>query len=149
MEIVIQKLTPLSYNSKDAKNKADYQSKICSALERKYKGSVPMFPDDKELYARVYFFTNNGVNIDCDNISKPVWDAIKGLLYVDDRKIVLRTAAVIDLNAHPFNIIDTSMIEGAVAADLTQCISEDDVKCLYIECGEFKESMIKIGENIL
>lgn len=149
MEIVIQNLTPLSYNSKDAKNKAAYQSKICSALIRKYKGSVPMFPADKELYARVYFFTNNGVNIDCDNISKPVWDAVNGLLYVDDRKIVLRTAAVIDLNAHPFNIIDTSMIEGAVAADLSQCISEDDVKCLYIECGEFKESMIKIGENIL
>lgn len=99
MEIVIQNLTPLSYNSKDAKNKAAYQSKICSALTRKYKGSVPMFPADKELYARVYFFTNNGVNFDCDNISKPVWDAVNGLLYVDDRKIVLRTAAVIDYNS--------------------------------------------------
>ena len=94
----------------------------------------------------MYFFTSDGVNVDCDNISKPIWDAVNGLVYVDDRKIVMRTASVIDVNLHPFNVIDTSSIESGVAADLMQEPASSDVKCLYIECGEFKESMIKIGE---
>lgn len=144
MEIVIRGLVPLSYNSR---NKAVYQNQIRSAFLRKYRGKVPQFPSTEELYARVYFFTSDGVNVDCDNISKPIWDAVNNLLYVDDRKIVMRTAAVIDVNLHPFNyIIDTSSIEGSVAADLMQGLSALDVKCLYIECGKFKESMIKIGE---
>ena len=144
MEIVIRGLVPLSYNSR---NKALYQRQIRAAFLRKYKGAVPTFPANEELYARVYFFTSDGVTVDCDNISKPIWDAVNNLVYVDDRKIVMRTATVIDVNQHPFNIIDTSSIDGGVAADLMQCLAETDVKCLYIECGLFKESMIKIGET--
>lgn len=144
MEIVIRGLVPLSYNSR---HKTLYQNQIRSAFLRKYRGSVPTFPPSEELYARVYFFTSDGVNVDCDNISKPIWDAVNGLVYVDDRKIVMRTAAVIDVNIHPFNIIDTSSIESAVAADLMSELASSDVKCLYIECGQFQESMIKIGET--
>ncbi len=143
MELVIRGLVPLSYN---AKSKTVYQKKIRSAFLRKYKGVVPTFPANEELYARVYFFTSDGVNVDSDNISKPIWDAVNNLVYVDDRKIVMRIAAVIDVNLHPINIIDTSSIDGAVAADLMQGLSEVDVKCLYIECNKFKESMIRIGE---
>lgn len=143
MEIVIRGLVPLSYNSK---HKAFYQNQIRSAFLRKYRGAVPTFRADEELYAKVYFFTSDGVNVDCDNISKPIWDAVNGLVYVDDRKIVMRTAAVIDVNLHPINIIDTTFIESAVAIDLIQGLTSSDVKCLYIECGKFKESMIKIGE---
>ncbi len=108
-----------------------------------------MFPADKELYARVYFFTSNGVTVDCDNISKPVWDAVNNLLYVDDRRIIMRTAAVIDVNKHPIICIDTSLIDGNVAAELMQGLTESDVKCLYLECGEYNDSMIKIGELIV
>lgn len=147
MEIVIKGLVPLSYNSKNTKNKEAYHKQIRSAFLRKYKGTVPTFPANEELYARVYFFTSDGINVDCDNISKPIWDAVNGLVYVDDRKIVMRTAAVIDVRQHPFRVIDASSIDGAVAADLMQGLTETEVKCLYIECGKFKESMIKIGED--
>ena len=104
-----------------------------------------MFPPDKELYARVYFFTSDGVNVDCDNISKPIWDAVNKLVYDDDRKIIMRTASVIDVNIHQL-AIDASTIDSDVAADLMQGLTEDDVRCLYIECGEFNESMISIGQ---
>ncbi len=143
MELVIRNLVPLSYNSR---NKVSYQNQIRSAFQRKYKGVVPTFHANEELYARVYFFTSDGVNVDCDNISKPIWDAVNNLVYVDDRKIVMRTAAVIDVNIHSFSIIDTSSIDSVVAADLMQGLTETNVKCLYIECSKFKESMIKIGE---
>lgn len=142
MEIVIRGLVPLSYNSR---NKKAYQARIRSAFLRRYRGHVPMFPPNEELYARVYFFTSDGINVDCDNISKPIWDAVNNLVYVDDRKIVMRTAAVIDMNSHPMGIIDASSIDSSVAADLMQGLADADVKCLYIECGVFKESMIKIG----
>jgi len=146
MELVIRGLVPLSYNSRSPKNKDAYSKKIRSAFLRKFKGDVPKFPPNEELYARVYFFTSSGVNVDCDNISKPIWDAVNNLLYVDDRKIVMRTAAVVDVNIHPYHFIDASSIDGAVAADLMQGLADTDVKCLYIECGKFKESRIKIGE---
>lgn len=143
MEVVIKGLVPLSYNSR---NKAVYQNIIRAAFQRRYRGAVPCFPATEELYARVYFFTSDGVNVDADNISKPIWDAVNGIAYVDDRKIVMRTAAVVDVNTHPFNTIDTSGMSGAVAADLIQGLTETNVKCLYIECGRFNESMIKVGE---
>lgn len=60
MEIVIRGLVPLSYNSKKTKNKEAYFKKIRSAFLRKYKGNVPKFPANEELYARVYFFTSDG-----------------------------------------------------------------------------------------
>ena len=110
MELVIHGLVPLSYNSRNVNNKKAYSNQIRSAFLRKYKGAVPRFPADEELYARVYFFMSDGVNIDCDNISKPIWDAVRGLVYEDDRNIEFRTASVIDVNIHPFNIIDTSSI---------------------------------------
>jgi len=144
MEIVIRGLVPLSYNSK---NKKAYQRRILSAFQRKYRGAVPKFPAYEELYARVYYFTSDGVNVDSDNISKPIWDAVNNVVYVDDRKIVMRTAAVIDINLHPLTTIDTSSIDSDAAADLMQGLAESDVKCLYIECGKFKESMIKIGDQ--
>lgn len=143
MEIVIRGLVPLSYNSR---NKAAYQNQIRSAFLRKFRGAVPTFPPNEELYARVYFFTSDGVNVDCDNISKPIWDAVNSLVYVDDRKIVMRTAAVVDVNLHPIGVIDASSIDSSVAVDLMQGLADANVKCLYIECGVFKESMIKIGK---
>ncbi len=85
--------------------------------------------------------------MDSDNISKPIWDAVNNLVYVDDRKIVMRTAAVIDVNMHSFNQIDTELIDSDVAADLMQNLTDANVKCLYIECGNFNESMIKVGEG--
>ena len=94
----------------------------------------------------MFFFTSDGVNVDADNISKPIWDAVNGVVYVDDRKIIMRTAAVIDVRTHSFNTIVTSGISGEVAANLIQNLTEKNVRCLYIECGEFEEPMIKIGE---
>ena len=145
MEVVIKGLVPLSYNSR---NKAVYQEFIRKAFLRRFRGTVPCFPATDELYARVYFFTSDGVTVDADNISKPIWDAVNGMVYVDDRMIVMRTAAVIDVNKHPFSTIDTSGISGSVAADLMQNLTETNVKCLFIECGRFDESMIKIGEAV-
>ncbi len=146
MEIVINGIVPLSYNSKNTKNKDIYQKAIINAFQRKFRGTVPCFSSSEELYARIFFFTSDGVKVDADNISKPIWDAINGMVYLDDRMIVMRTAAVIDVKTPPFNTIDTKGIRGSTAADLIQCLTERNVKCLYIECGIFNESMIKIGE---
>lgn len=145
MQIVINGLVPLSYNSR---NKNLFQSIIRSALQRKYHGVVPRFADNVELFARVYYFTSDGVTVDCDNISKPIWDALNGLLYTDDRFIVMRTAAVIDVNLHQFTTIDTSLVESDAAADLMQALAAKDVKCMFLECNQFNESMIKLGINI-
>lgn len=146
MEIVIRGVTPKSYNSR---KKDAYQNQIQSAVKRKYRGKVPCFTADSELYARVYYFTSKGVTVDADNISKPVWDALNGLLYVDDKNIVMRTAAVIDIKKHPISKIDTKDMDSSVVVDLIQNLTEDEVQCMYIECGKFSESMIKFGGTTL
>ena len=124
MELVIRGVVPLSYNSK---KKDVYQKKIRSAFLRKFKGNVPKFPTGIELYAKAFFFTSDGVNVDTDNISKPIWDALNGLLYDDDCNIVLRMASV-------------------MAVELMKGLTDKNVKCLYLECSQFYDTMVKIGE---
>ena len=143
MELVIRGVVPLSYNSK---KKDVYQKKIRSAFLRKFKGNVPKFPTGIELYAKAFFFTSDGVNVDTDNISKPIWDALNGLLYDDDCNIVLRMASVIDVERHPITTIDATTIDGDVAVELMQGLTDKNVKCLYLECSQFYDTMVKIGE---
>lgn len=42
-----------------------------------------------DLYGAIYYFFNENVNLDVDNISKPIWDALKNHLYDDDKLIKL------------------------------------------------------------
>ena len=107
---------------------------------------MPKFPTGIELYAKAFFFTSDGVNVDTDNISKPIWDALNGLLYDDDCNIVLRMASVIDVERHPITTIDATKIDGDVAVELMQGLTDKNVKCLYLECSQFYDTMVKIGE---
>lgn len=93
--IKLRKSTPVSYNSSDSKKRERYKGAIVEAFSRNYNGKVPKFRKGIELYGQVYFFTSDGTDLDADNISKPVWDALIGTIYEDDKQIVQRTSTVI------------------------------------------------------
>lgn len=139
--VQLKKSTPFSYNSTDAKKKDKYVQLIRDTFDKEYKGKVPKLGKGNELYGQVYFFTSEGTDLDADNISKPVWDALEGLVYENDKQIVMRKSAVIYKNRHDLIALDGN---SARAADLLQVIQKKMVKCIYIECGHFNESMVEI-----
>lgn len=143
--VKLGKSTPFSYNSSDAKKKRLYMKRIVDAFNMNYKGKIPKFKKGVELYGQVYFFTSEGTNLDADNISKPVWDALRGTVYEDDKQIVSRTSTVVYTKTH--NSISISG-ETDVAVELFQNLLSNNVKCLYIECGHFSETMIEIEKEL-
>ena len=142
--IQLGKTTPFSYNSTDKKKKRLYVKRIQDAFSRVYNGRIPKYRRGVELYGQVYFFTSEGTDLDADNISKPVWDALKGEVYDDDKQIVSRASTVVYTKRH-----DSISIDGTtdMAADLLQVLTRKNVKCLYIECGRFNETMIQIDKE--
>ena len=75
--VQLKKSTPFSYNSTDAKKRDKYVQLIRNTFDKEYKGKVPKLGKGNELYGQVYFFTSEGTDLDADNISKPVWDALE------------------------------------------------------------------------
>ena len=144
--IKLRKSTPVSYNSSDSKKRERYKGTIVEAFSRNYNGKVPKFRKGIELYGQVYFFTSDGTDLDADNISKPVWDALIGTIYEDDKQIVQRTSTVIYTKKH-----DLIQINGDsdTSAELLQILTGNNVKCIYVECGYFKETMIEIEKEDL
>lgn len=144
--IKLRKSTPVSYNSSDSKKRERYKGTIVEAFSRNYNGKVPKFRKGIELYGQVYFFTSDGTDLDADNISKPVWDALIGTIYEDDKQIVQRTSTVIYTKKH--NLIQING-NSNTSAELLQILTGNNVKCIYVECGYFKETMIKIEKEDL
>ena len=142
--IKLRKSTPVSYNSADSKKRERYKGTILDAFSRNYNGKVPKFRKGVELYGHVYYFTSDGTDLDADNISKPVWDALIGIVYDDDKQIVQRTSTVVYTNKH-----DLIQINGDsyTSAELLQILTGNNVKCIYVECGYFKETMIEIEKE--
>lgn len=79
----------------------------------------------------VYYFFKKDFNHDADNISKPVWDSLRSLVYDDDRQIKLRIAAVFDLSSTNINEIDMTNMPADVLIDLLESIEKED-HTLYI-----------------
>ena len=117
---------------------------IVSAFAKTYNGKIPKYKKGIELYGQVYFFTSDDTDLDADNLSKPVWDALIGTVYDDDKQIVSRTSTIVYTRAH-----DVIPINGCydTAAELLQILTKKSVRCIYIECGYFDETMIEIEKE--
>lgn len=139
--VQLKNSTPFSYNSTNTKKRDKYVQLIRDTFDKEYKGKVPKYRKGNKLYGQVYFFTSEGTDLDADNISKPVWDALEGLVYDNDKQIVMRKSSVIYKTRHDLIALDGNSDR---AADLIQVIQRKTVKCIYIECGHFNESMVKI-----
>src|SRR5258708_3644465 len=101
--IVPQK--PKSHNKwkKDSSRGQSYQEAISRSFQSAYPGHQPLTGN---LYGTVYYFFKIDLRSDADNISKPVWDCLCNLIYVDDKQVKLRTAGVFDLNKNAISELD-------------------------------------------
>lgn len=74
----------------------------------------------------------------------PNFVALIGTVYDDDKQIVQRTSTVVYTKKH-----DLIQINGDsdTSAELLQILTGNNVKCIYVECGCFKETMIEIEKE--
>lgn len=121
---------PESYNANNTR-KNIYKKKISSTYNRFFTGKID---DGKDLYAIVYYFFREDLNLDADNISKPMWDALNDVGYSDDNQIKIRTAVSINLCKYDIIDFDQDNIPSEIAKDLFECLMESD-HTLYIEVG--------------
>ena len=141
MNNFIFKSRPLSYNSCSGTKKINYKTALSSSLAS-YNPSYSI--QSGELYAIIYYFFNKDLNLDADNLSKPVWDCLNGILYNDDKQIKIRTAGSFDLTAGDYSVIDMSDLQGNLVVDLLEAFENED-HIVYIECGNYSPSMFKFN----
>lgn len=132
---------PRSVNSSPRTKMAYYQSLRYSYA--KYVGNSPLLAE--ELYGVVYYFYRGRNDLDADNLSKPIWDALNNSAYVDDKLIRLRCSGLFDLESEDISILDLSTMPDIVLNDFIDMINNKEKHILYIELGSFDHDMLKLG----
>ena len=141
MHNFILKNRPLSYNSCRGSKKDNYKAAIEAAFTR-YNPAHALLTG--ELYATIYYFYNTNLDLDTDNLSKPVWDCLCGFLFGDDQQIKIRVAGSFDLKNGDYSLIDFSGLQGDLLADLLDAFGNEE-HIVYVECGNFNPAMYKFN----
>ncbi|MCL2144761.1 MAG: RusA family crossover junction endodeoxyribonuclease [Endomicrobia bacterium] len=145
MRNFVFKRQPKGYQgSKKFKSNAARDSYI-NGLEKAFKQSNPAAAlITGDLYGVVYYFQKKHTGTDADNISKLIWDCLKGIVFKDDQQIKLRTAGIVDISKGDLNVIDFTNVRGEIIAELIEAFDTAD-HFTYIECGLLNKSMYKFN----
>lgn len=84
---------PASVNASPP-TKSRWKTKVAAAASQVF--SEPL--EDIDLRIVITFFCNGLPDFDTDNMSKPICDCLKGILYLDDSQLMERNARFRDLN---------------------------------------------------
>lgn len=122
--------------SVQAKKSEQYKLRVLEACQRYHPTADHLLGP---LYGIVYFFHKKPNDLDADNLSKPIWDALEGHFYEDDRVIQLRTSGVRDLRAG-IGILDLTNMPESVADDFIEALGDKDY-LLYVEIGPLAPEM--------
>lgn len=132
---------PQSYNNNTGALKSKYKAALEQSLWA-YNAGLQLLHND--LYAVVYHFFYVDLCIDTDNLSKPVWDSLNGILYNDDKQIKVRIAGSFNLTAGDYNRMDFTGLQGKVVVDLLDALDNED-HVVYVECGNLGMKMYKFN----
>ncbi|MEZ0540903.1 RusA family crossover junction endodeoxyribonuclease [Fibrella arboris] len=138
------KTRPKSYNSwgsTTVAKKKSYIQRIEKAFSTSYPGHIPL---NKDLYGLVYHFYKESGGHDADNISKPVWDCLRGILYDDDKRVKMRIVGSFEMTTDYITVIGSSGLSGKLIAELLDALETED-HLLYVECGTFSPAMIQLN----
>jgi hypothetical protein len=98
---------PVSQNNRGSAKIVAYRLALQSKMNAIYGAGSHMFNVTDDLYGLVYYFRKRIFGFDADNVSKPLWDALESVCYVNDKVIKLRLAGVITQDYHQNYIIPT------------------------------------------
>ena len=135
---------PRSIQAKNKRHSEIYRENIRSAF-REYHVNVELL--NGNLYGAVYYFHSIPTQLDADNLSKPIWDALKDVVYPDDNAIKLRTVGILDLGSGApdiLNVLDLSLMPDSLMTDFLEMIDNKE-HILYIEVGELNYGLFRFG----
>ena len=136
-------IRPRSINAKKVKSTEKYKELVRDCLKRYYPNSPVQ--NDEKLYGIVYYFYKRKTDIDADNLSKPIWDALRTVLYNDDRIIKLRYAGLYDLNNAVTKLDFTKMPKAVYMDFLNYTEDTKNEHLIYIELGNLNDNLYIIG----
>jgi Holliday junction resolvase RusA-like endonuclease len=131
------------WNKASKMSKDNYKKAIEEAFEKFNQISEPL---TDELYGVLYHFFKEDKQVDADNLSKPIWDCLRGFLYVDDRQVKLRIAGSFKLSEIDLSILNLVDLSEPIRKELLEAFDNHD-HIVYIECGLFNPSMIKFNSK--
>lgn len=107
---------------------------------------------DEPLYGIVYYVAQRyrpATDADADNVSKPVWDALEGVAYDDDKLVRLRIAGVIAPTS-PSGVVSSDELDlfdvpGGIADEVAGYFSAGEAHILYVEVGLLRPAMFRFG----
>lgn len=137
-------LTNQRPRSVNARTTDRFQERIRQSYQAYYADNEPL---TETLYGVVYYFHRRNNQLDADNLSKPIWDALEGLAFENDLSIQLRQAGVIDLRSTDMTTFDLSQMPDTVADDFIQMIGVEE-HVLYVEFGVLHQSMFSFGQEV-
>lgn len=140
----IVKARPKSYNSWGSSSvikKNSYKQLIETAFREAYPTHTLL---EIDLYGLVYHFFQTDIGIDADNLSKPIWDCLRGTLFDDDKRAKMRIAGSLNVGVNELTVLNSSGLPGEIIVSLLEAL-ETDEHVLYVECGTFTADMIQLN----
>ena len=109
-------------------------------------GAVPLAGD---LYSAVYYFHRAKTELDADNLSKPVLDALEGLAYENDRQVKVRYSGIYDLFRGGFGVLDLDRVPQPHLQHLQGLLTSRKNHVLYVEVGRLHyEEHFRFGSEV-
>ena len=99
-------VTGVAPRSVGAEHTATWKGWVEQSYQSAYSGAPALSGD---LYALVLYLHRRPTQLDADNLSKPVLDALNGACYADDRQVKVRTSGTLDLGNAFFDLTDVGV----------------------------------------
>ena len=106
-------------------------------------------PLSGDLYAAVYYFHRVPTELDADNLSKPVLDALEGLAYENDKQVKVRYSGIFDLRSGT-GVLDVDRVPQPHRQHLLGLLASQKNHVLYVEVGRLHyEQHFRFGSEVL
>lgn len=144
--MTIENCTPRAFicprrpRSVNAKGTSTFKGFVRDAYE-KYCDSDTF---DVPIYSRIYYFKNVAHQLDADNLSKPILDALEGFAYQDDSIVELRQSGIVDLTRDDISGFDVSNMPESIFLDFLGAVGSED-HLIYVEIGVLTKRMFEFG----
>lgn len=115
------------------------------AIATKARSCLVARPFAGDVYARIVWFHRDwSQEGDADNISKPIVDALNGIFYDDDRKVVKRLVHKVCTRSEAF-VVDSANAPKVAYDELVQLLAEDHPHIIYVEVGLVRGAFVALG----
>ncbi len=102
------------------------------------------------LYGVVYYFYRKETGIDADNISKPIWDCLRGITYDDDSQVAFRVAAKTLVRDSSLTVReelpDLQGLPKNVLSAFNEFVEQVEIRhFVYVELGQWAKQLVKFN----